>query len=221
MPLRCPSPEPHRFNCNTHTATGITAPQCARASVVPSAAARERPPSTTPRPRRRASAGGAVHMGTRRMRICMAAAHDTRPAARGACLYTGRTARTGKDRPKKARTAQKGKGRPIGLARRAASQAALLGWGLRGKPPYRRKWVWRTQLWSVFEFVVSTFKVCRDYSEKQILLHFGSRLFGRPTHVWPYPEFSSVNVGWSSYASGTSFIPHMLLCNYVSPFLLF
>ena len=74
---------------------------------------------------------------------------------------------------------------------------------------------------SVFEFVVSAFKVCRDYSEKQILLHFGSRLFGRPTHVWPYPEFSSVNVGWSSYAPGTSFIPHMLLCNYVSPFLLF
>ena len=36
-----------------------------------------------------------------------------------------------------------------------------------------------------------------------------------------YPEFSSVNVGWSSYADWTCFIPYMLLFDYVSPCLLF
>ena len=74
---------------------------------------------------------------------------------------------------------------------------------------------------SLFKFVVSTFKVCRDYSEKQILLHFGLRLFGRPTHVWPYPEFSSVNVGWSSYADRNLDYSLDVLFNCVSLCLMF
>ena len=74
---------------------------------------------------------------------------------------------------------------------------------------------------SIFEFVVSTFKIGRGDSEKQILLYFGLRLFGRPAHVWPYPEFSSVNVGWSSYADRNWIIPLDVLFNCVSPCLLF
>ena len=76
---------------------------------------------------------------------------------------------------------------------------------------------------STFEGVVSTFKLGRgdSRSEKQILLHFCLRLFGRPTHVWPYPEFSSVNVGWPSSAIGTRIIPLDILFNCVSPCLMF
>ena len=74
---------------------------------------------------------------------------------------------------------------------------------------------------SIFAFVVSAFKVCRGYSEKKILLHFGLRLFGRPTHVWPYPEFSSVNVGWSSYADRNLDCSLDGLFNCVSPCLMF
>ena len=52
---------------------------------------------------------------------------------------------------------------------------------------------------SILEVAVSTLQDGRGDSEKQILLHFGLRLFG-PTHVLPYPEFSSADVGWPSYA---------------------
>ena len=67
-------------------------------------------------------------------------------AAHVACIYSYIRAgppRTGKG------TQKKGKGRPIGLAAQATSQAALPGWGLRGKPPTGKKWVWMTQLWSI------------------------------------------------------------------------
>ena len=110
------------------------------------------PHESAPRPQHHARAGG--HLREARciwVRAACAYAwprHTTHDQPRAAHVYIRagppEQARTAQ---KKARTAQKGKDRPIGLARRAASQAALLGWGLRGKPPYRRKWVWRTQLW--------------------------------------------------------------------------
>ena len=110
------------------------------------------PHESAPRPQHHARAGGHLREA-RRIWVRAACAyawprHTTHDQPRAAHVYIrAGPPRTGKDRTKKARAAQKGKDRPIGLARRAASQAALLGWGLRGKPPYREKWVWRTQLW--------------------------------------------------------------------------